>query len=86
MTTQSLLGTAALGLAVIALVLALGKKGKARRPAAVLVPTAIILGTLHWVVQLPPLGEWLLGVVSLLLAAAGVWDLYQRRESHVGSG
>jgi hypothetical protein len=83
-TAQAVLGTAALALAAIALGLGLANRGKGRRPAAVLLPVAIILGTLHWVVQLSPLIDLFLTITSLLLAVAALWDLFRRRDDQAG--
>jgi hypothetical protein len=79
-------GITALGLAIIALGLALIRRGAGRRTASVLVPIAIVLGTLHWVVRMAPLTEHLLTVASILLSIAALWSLYRGWNSQLGGG
>ena len=86
MNAAAVWGVAALGLALIALGLAVFKRGAGRRTSTVLVPAAIVLGTLHWVVQMAPLTEHLLTVASLLLSSAALWFLSRRRNAQFGGG
>ena len=86
MRAAAVLGAAALGLAVIALGLALSRRGAGRRTSTVLISAAIVLGTLHWVVQVPPLPQHLLTVASMLLSIAALWFLFRRRDAPLGRG
>jgi hypothetical protein len=79
-------GMAALGLAIIALALALINSGTGRRPSSVLIPAAIVLGALHWVIRMAPLTDHLLTVASILLSIAALWSLYRGRSAQLGGG
>jgi uncharacterized membrane protein HdeD (DUF308 family) len=81
MSTATVLGTSAFALGVLALGLALAKKEHRRQPSTLLLPVAIILGTLHSVVAVSASLDLLLTVASLLVAVAVLWILLRRGRS-----
>ena len=70
-----LFGRLAFVLAVLALGYALVRKDQSTRVTSIVLATALMLGTLHYVLVLPPFAVAGAGVISFVLLLIVLWQL-----------
>jgi hypothetical protein len=81
MPVTSTLGTLALSVAVVALVAALVKHRGGWRTTEALIPLAIVLVTIHWIVPMPDAMQIALAILSLMISGSVFWQFMRRSRS-----
>lgn len=81
MSLTPILGPIALSVALIALGMAVVKHRGAWRTPDALIPLALVLITIQWLVPLPDSVQISLAILSLMISVSGMWQISRRRRS-----